>query len=100
MPAQIPIDQDKLTAFCRKHHIRRLSLFGSVLRDDFRDDSDVDVLYEFQPNQIVGFRIFLIEEELSQMLGGREVDLVSEKDISRRIRNHPYFHSEILFNEG
>ena len=59
----IPIDRDAVTAFCRRHHIRRLALFGSVLRDDFRADSDVDVLVEFQPGHVPGLDFVTIERE-------------------------------------
>lgn len=99
MAPKIKIDRKKLNAFCRKHHIRRLWLFGSVLRDDFKDDSDVDVLYEFEEGQIVGFKIFRIEEELSHLFGGRRIDLVSNNDLSRRIRNHQYFNAELVYDE-
>ena len=57
------IPKDEIAAFCRRHHIRKLSLFGSVLRDDFRPDSDVDVLVEFEPGHMVGFGIIDMEEE-------------------------------------
>ncbi|MDP8241139.1 MAG: nucleotidyltransferase domain-containing protein [Candidatus Hatepunaea meridiana] len=100
MPIKIPINKQKLNQFCRKRHICKLWLFGSVLRDDFRDDSDIDVLYEFEPNTIIGFKIFEIEEELSQILGGRKVDLLDEKDLSRRIKRHKSFHSEMLYDKG
>jgi predicted nucleotidyltransferase len=73
--ARIPIDMDKIADFCRRHHIRRLSLFGSVLRDDSRPASDVDVLVEFEPGHIPGLAFFSMEEELSQIIG-RKVDLI------------------------
>lgn len=61
----IPITKEGLAEFCRKHHIIRLSLFGSVLRDDFKPDSDIDVLVEFEPGHVPGFlRLYQIEEEL------------------------------------
>jgi len=97
---QIPIDQDKIADFCRKHHIRRLWLFGSVLNDEFRKDSDVDVLYEFKPGKTPGWEIVRIENELSQIFGGRRIDFVSEKYLSWRIRKHRYFNSEVLYDEG
>ncbi len=62
----IALPKDEIAAFCRRHHIRKLALFGSVLRDDFRPDSDVDVLVEFEPEARVGFFEFVeIEDELS-----------------------------------
>lgn len=100
MAPRIQIDHKKITDFCRRYHIRRLSLFGSVLSDDFGEDSDVDVLYEFEPGYAVGFEIFTMEEEISKIFGGRRVDLVSEKYFNRRIRNHPYFHPEVIYAEG
>jgi predicted nucleotidyltransferase len=100
MPPQLSVDSERLTAFCRRHHIRKLAFFGSVLRDDFRPDSDVDVLVEFDPAFTVGFRILDIEEELSQLLGGRRVDLVSEKYLNPRLRGGVLSSAEILYAEG
>ena len=88
--ARIAVDRERLAAFCRRHHIRRLALFGSVLRDDFRPDSDVDVLVEFAPDRPVGLiRLAGIERELSALLG-RRVDLRTPADLSR------YFRQEVL----
>jgi uncharacterized protein len=72
--SRIEIDQRRLAGFCRRNHIRRLALFGSVLRGDFRPDSDVDVLVEFESGHVPGLRFFTLEKELSEILG-REVDL-------------------------
>lgn len=66
--------QEKIADFCRRYHIRRLSLFGSVLRGDFGPASDVDVLVEFEPGHVPGLAFFAMEEELSQIIG-RRVDL-------------------------
>src|SRR5881296_3865669 len=84
---QISIDRDAVQAFCRRHHIRRLALFGSVLRDDFRPDSDVDVLVEFQPGHTPEWEIVDLEEELGGLFGGRRVDLVNSKYLSHRLRD-------------
>ena len=65
MSPRISIDRDAVSAFCRRHHIRRLALFGSVLRDDFGPDSDVDVLVEFQAGHVPGFNFVSIEREFS-----------------------------------
>ncbi len=65
---------ERLAAFCRKHHIRKLSLFGSALRDDFGPESDVDVLVEFEEGHTPGLRFFAMQRELSELLG-RPVDL-------------------------
>lgn len=89
-----------IAAFCRRHHIRKLSLFGSVLRDDFRPDSDVDVLVEFEPDHAVGFGIFDIEEELSRLFGGRKIDMVREKYLNRRLRDRILASAEVQYAEG
>jgi hypothetical protein len=87
--AQIAIDRAAIADFCRRHHIRRLSLFGSVLRHDFRPDSDVDVLVEFEPGRTPGLAFFSMQDELSGLLG-RKVDLHTPNSISR------YFRSRVL----
>ena len=74
-------------------------MFGSVLRDDFRPDSDIDVLVTFEPGQVIGLRIVDIEEELGQLLG-RRVDLVSEKYLNPRIRNRVLTSAEVQYAEG
>ena len=70
MTPQRSVNIDEISAFCRRHYIRRLALFGSVLRDDFRPDSDVDVLVEFEPGHVPGLR-FLSMEQGSRSLGMR-----------------------------
>ncbi|MFH0880003.1 MAG: nucleotidyltransferase family protein, partial [Lentisphaerota bacterium] len=70
----IEIPQEQIEIFCRTHGIRRLALFGSVLRNDFRPESDIDVLVEFQPGIRVGLAFIRMQDELSAMLG-RKVDL-------------------------
>lgn len=79
-------DAKQISEFCRKHHIRRLSLFGSILRDDFRPDSDVDVLVEFELEHLPTlFEIVAMERELSTIFG-RKVDLRTAEDLSRYFR--------------
>jgi hypothetical protein len=75
--------------FCRRNHIRRLSLFGSILRDDFGPDSDIDVLVEFEPGQTPGLAFFGLQEELSELLG-RRVDLNTPQCLSN------YFRDEVI----
>ena len=87
--AVIEIDRDKIAAFCRKHHIRKLSLFGSVLREDFCEDSDIDVLVEFEPAYVPGLAFFAMERELSEILG-RKVDLHTPGFLSS------YFRDQVL----
>ena len=96
---QINIDRDKLAQFCRRHRIRRLWVFGSVLRDDFSEDSDMDILYEFEPDNTIGWDIIDIEEELAELIG-RKIDFISEKYLNQHIKNHPVFHKEILYGDG
>lgn len=82
----IDIPRDRIADFCRRNHIRKLSLFGSVVREDFREDSDVDVLIEFEPGYAPGLRFFAMEIELSQILG-RPVDLNTTQWLSPRFRD-------------
>ncbi len=87
---RIVIPKDKVREFCRRNHIRKLALFGSVLRDDFGADSDVDVLVEFEQGRTVGLlRMAGLQIELSEMLG-REVDLRTPAELSR------YFRDEVV----
>ncbi len=87
MTPAIEIRTDRIAEFCERHRIRRLSLFGSVLRSDFRPESDVDVLAEFEEGTSVGyFALARIERELSALLGGRMVDLRTPQDLSRYFR--------------
>jgi predicted nucleotidyltransferase len=83
---KINLPSDKLPEFCRRHKIRRLALFGSVIRDDFRPESDVDVLVEFETGVRVGLSFFEIERELSEMVG-RKVDLNTPGFLSKYFRN-------------
>jgi hypothetical protein len=83
------IPQDKIEAFCHRHHIKKLSLFGSVLRDDFGPDSDIDVLVEFEEGHVPGLKFFAMQEELSHILG-RKVDLNTPGFLST------YFRSQVL----
>jgi predicted nucleotidyltransferase/uncharacterized protein with HEPN domain len=84
----IPLPHDELAAFCRKWGICRLSLFGSVVRDDFTPESDIDVLVELRRDSHPGLRLYSdIPDELSAIFGGRKVDLVTFGSINRWIRN-------------
>lgn len=85
------ISNASIAEFCRKHHIRRFALFGSVLRDDFRFDSDVDILVEFENDHIPGFiRLADMELKLSHLFEGRKVDLNTPECLS------PYFKDQVL----
>ena len=98
--ANIDVPGDEMVAFCRRHHIRKLAFFGSVLREDFRPDSDIDVLVEFEPGHAVGLSIFDIEEELSRLLGGRKVDMVNPKYLNHRLKDHILASAEVQFDQG
>ncbi|HSF83416.1 MAG TPA: nucleotidyltransferase family protein [Anaerolineales bacterium] len=82
--ALVGIDIRLIEAFCQKHHIRSLAFFGSIVREDFTPHSDVDILVEFEPSHIPGFDFFLIEAELSQLLGYK-VDLQTANFLSPEI---------------
>ena len=99
--AKIDIPKDKIADFCRQHHIRKLALFGSVLREDFRPGSDVDVLVEFEPEHVPGFLgLHELEQQLSGFLGGLEVDLITEKFLNRRIRERVLADAEVQYAGG
>ncbi len=87
--ARLGLDKARLADFCRRHHIRRLAFFGSVLRDDFGPESDVDVLVEFEDSHVPGLAFFTIQDELSALLG-RPVDLHTPQFLS------PYFRDDVL----
>jgi predicted nucleotidyltransferase len=86
---KIAIDRNRLAEFCRSNHICKLALFGSILRDDFRPESDIDVLVEFEPGHVPGLKFFALERELSELLG-RRVDLNTPNFLS------PYFRGRVL----
>lgn len=96
---RFPISKRTLATFCRRSHIRRLSLFGSVLRTDFRPDSDIDVLVEFEPGHVPGFGIVDMEKELSLMVG-RKVDLRTLHDLSRHFRAEVVREARHLYAAG
>jgi uncharacterized protein len=95
--SRIDIPKDQIAAFCRRNHIRRLALFGSVLRDDFRPDSDVDVLVEFEPGTHLGLRFFDLERELSAILG-RKVDLNTHGSLSKYFRDEVLSEAEVQYD--
>ena len=86
---KVRLPRDKIADFCRRHHIRKLAVFGSALHGDSRPDSDLDVLVEFEPGHVPGLAFFGMEQELSELLG-RKVDLNTPQFLS------PYFRDEVL----
>ena len=99
--SHLRLPRERIVEFCHKHHIRKLSLFGSVLRDDFGPDSDVDVLVEFEPGHSPSMLRFVrMEQELTAIMGGRKVDLITAKSLSRRLRDQVLATAEIQYAEG
>ena len=96
MTTKLIIAKDKIADFCRRCHIRRLSLFGSVLTDDFGPDSDVDVLVEFEPGHAPGYEFFAMEAELAGIIG-RKVDLNTPQFLSRYFRDRVLAEAEIQY---
>jgi len=94
---KIEIPREQLAEFCRRHHIRKLSLFGSVLRDDFTSESDIDVLVEFDPAHIPGLMRFVgMEIELSKILG-RKADMNTPQDLSKYFRDKVLAKAQVLY---
>jgi uncharacterized protein len=93
----LTIPQEKMAAFCQGHGIRKLFFFGSILRDDFRPESDVDVLVEFVPGTRTGLAFFVMQEELSEMLG-RRVDLNTIGFISKYFRQQVLAEAEVQYD--
>lgn len=98
MPVQIPVDKSGVAEFCRRHHIQRLALFGSVLSEEFGPHSDVDVLVEFERGHVPGLVTLAgLELELSGVFGGRNVDLRTAEDLSRYFRDEVAQQAEALY---
>jgi len=89
--------REGLAALCRKRHIRKLSFFGSVLREDFGPQSDVDVLVEYEPGHALGLESVDIQEELSALLGGRQVDMVNPKYLNRWLKDRVLASAEVQY---
>ena len=96
---KIEIPESKIADFCRRHHIKRLALFGSALSEEFRPDSDVDILVEFEAGHVPGFfSLHDMEEELSGIVG-RSTDLRTPEDLSRYFRTEVIKNSEVLYDQ-
>jgi predicted nucleotidyltransferase len=94
---RVRFDRDDLAAVCRRHHVTRLSLFGSVLTDEFGPASDVDVLVEFARGHTPGLAIADLEDELSALFGGRRVDVVTERSLHRLLRDRVLASAVVQF---
>ena len=97
----IEISKEKIANFCRHWHITKLSLFCSLLRDDFRPNSDIDILVEFQPEHIPGFlKLHQIQEELSALFGNWQIELVTPKCLNHRICDRTLSKRRIIYRKG
>jgi predicted nucleotidyltransferase len=96
----IELPKERIEEFCKRHHIRKLSLFGSALRDDFTPESDLDILVEFDPAHIPGLiRLAGMEIELAEMLG-HKVDMRTAQDLSRYFREEVLNSAKVQYAEG
>ncbi|RME91048.1 MAG: nucleotidyltransferase [Anaerolineae bacterium] len=93
---QLSVPYEQLADFCRRHHIRKLAFFGSVLRNDFSPESDVDVLVEFEEGHTPGLAFFAMQEELSRILG-RQVDLNTPAFLSRHFREQVMREARVAY---
>ena len=94
----VHVPKQQLEEFCRRHHIRKLSFFGSMLREDFVPESDIDVLVEFEPGHVPGLiRLAGMELELSDLLGGRKVDMNTPQCLSRYFRDEVLKEAEVAY---
>jgi predicted nucleotidyltransferase len=93
---KVDIPRDQIAKFCRRHHVRKLAFFGSVLRDDFRPDSDIDVLVEFEAGFVPGLEFFAMEHELSSILG-RKVELNTPGFLSKYFRDQVLAEAEVAY---
>jgi len=101
MNKQIVFPKDQIAEFCRRHHIRRLAVFGSALRSDFNETSDIDILVEFEPDHIPGLLgMARMERELSALFGGRKVDVRTPEDLSRYFRQDVLNEAEVQYAQG
>lgn len=101
MNKNFSVQKDKLEKFCKKYNIQRLAIFGSVLRNDFSPESDVDVLVDFEPGRTPGFfKLFDMEDELSNIFSGRKVDLRTPQDLSHYFRDKVVESAEVQYVRG
>ncbi len=96
-PLPIDLPYDQLIEFCQRHHICKLSLFGSILRDDFKPESDIDMLVEFDPAHVPGLiRLAGMEIELAELMR-RKVDLRTPEDLSQYFRQRVLDTAELIY---
>jgi predicted nucleotidyltransferase len=97
MSPMITVDKKALADFCKKRHVRKLSLFGSAVRADFKTGSDLDLLVEFETNHTPGLAFFSLAEELSAFFG-HQVDLNTSQSLSPYFRDQVISESENLYD--
>ncbi len=95
----IDLPKNKIAEFCRRNHVRRLAVFGSALRDDFRPESDLDVLVEFEPGHIPGLAFFGMQSELSNLVG-RAVDLNTPQFLSKYYRSQVEREAQVIYEQA
>jgi len=95
---ELLMPREQIAGFCRQHHIRRLSLFGSALRSDFGPDSDVDVLVEFAKGHEPGFAFFALQDELSHLIGHR-VEWHTPNFLSRYFRGQVMQEAQVVYGQ-
>jgi predicted nucleotidyltransferase len=96
----IPIPYTEIAAFCERHHIVKMWLFGSVLRDDFSAESDVDVLVEFDPGHVPGWEFFGAWPEELEAIFGRPVDLGTPDSLSKYIRSKVMRSARVIYERA
>lgn len=97
LPISIP--ESAIASLCQQYYIRRLALFGSVLRDDFRPDSDIDILVEFEPGHTPGFAFIDIQDKLAALIG-RPIDLNTAQDLSRYFRDRVLAEAQVIYGKN
>lgn len=101
MGVAIEVDRGAIAAFCRRRHVRRLALFGSVLRSDYGPGSDVDILVEFERDHIPGLiGMGAMAEELSAVLGVKDVDLRTAEDLSEYFRDDVLAEAQVQYEQA
>lgn len=94
------LSQEQIHKYCKKHNIKKMSLFGSALRNELTPDSDIDILVEFDENNIPSFfDLYKMEKELSNYVNGRKVDIRTPDDLSRYFRDEVMESAEVLYIE-
>ena len=99
-PDRVSLSKEQIAEFCQRNHIKRFAYFGSVLKDDFRSDSDIDVLVDFDPETRIGLLdVARMERQLSSLIGGHEVDIRTPEDLSIYFRNDVLAEAEVQYEQ-